>query len=104
MSSNNEDRRVYTTEQKYKIVKEALTSDIGVSGVCRKYGISAGLFYKWQEKFLEGAKEGLERKSSGASSAEQRKLEALEKENYRMKSVIAEITAENIDFKKKLGE
>jgi transposase-like protein len=94
----------YTPEQKVRIVKEALTTDIGVSGVCRKYGISSGLFYKWQEKFFEGAVEGFRRGKDGLSSAELRKLESLEKENDRMKSVIAEITAENIDFKKKLGD
>jgi len=30
------ERRQYTPEQTVKIVKEALTTDIGVSGVCRK--------------------------------------------------------------------
>jgi len=94
----------YTPEQKVRIVKEALTTDLGVSGVCRKYGISSGLFYKWQEKFFEGALEGFRQGKGGPSSAELRKMEAQAKEIDRMKSVIAEITAENIDFKKKLGE
>jgi transposase-like protein len=87
-----------------KIVKEALTTDTGVSGVCKKYGISTSLFYQWQERFFEGALESFQRGRSGPSSAEQRKIESQAKELDRMKSVIAEITAENIDFKKKLGE
>lgn len=100
----NGDRRQFAPEQKVKIVKEALTTDLGVSGVCRKYGISSSLFYQWQERFFEGALEGMKRAKHGASSAEQRKLDEQARQLDRMKSVIAEITAENIDFKKKLGD
>ena len=104
MSKEQDGRRAYTPEQKAKIIKEALMTDLGVSGVCRKYGISSSIFYKWQERFFEGAVEGLRRPAKGASSAEQRKIEALERDNDRMKSVIAEITAENISFKKNFGD
>lgn len=104
MEERKDTGRRYTPEQKVKIVKEALTTDLGVSGVCRKYGISSGLFYKWQEKFFAGALEGFRQSKSGPSSAELRKIESQTKEIDRMKSVIAEITAENIDFKKKLGD
>lgn len=40
MAENEDGRSRYTPEQEVKIVKEALTTDLGVSGVCRKYGIS----------------------------------------------------------------
>ena len=73
--------------------------------MCRKYGVSSGLFYKWQEKFLNGAREGLERKNSdGPSSKEQRTISTLTQQVSKMQGVIAEITAENIAFKKSLGE
>ena len=104
MAEGKSDRRVFTPEQKVKVVKEALTTDLGVSGVCRKYGVSSALFYTWQEKFFEGALEGLRRSKNGPSSAEQRKIENQTKELERMKDVIAEITAENVAFKKSLGE
>jgi transposase-like protein len=103
MADRNDGKRKFTPEQKVRIVKEVLTTDIGVSGACRKYGITSGLFYKWQEKFFEGAVGGFKHGLSGVSSREQRQLEDLKHENTRMKDVIAEITAENIDFKKKLG-
>ena len=104
MSKEQEERRGFTPEQKAKIIKEALMTDLGVSGVCRKYGISSSLFYKWQDRFFEGAVEGLRRPAKGPNSAEQRKIDALERDNNRMKTVIAEITAENIAFKKSLGD
>ena len=104
MSTEQEERRAFTPEQKAKIIKEALMTDLGVSGVCRKYGISSSIFYKWQDRFFEGAVEGLRRPAKGPSSAEQRKIDQQTKEIDRMKSVIAEITAENIAFKKSLGD
>jgi transposase-like protein len=104
MSEQNEGRRVFTPEQRVKVVKEAPTSDLGVSGVCRKYGISSARYYHWQERFFEGAREGLRRtQKDGPTRAEQRRLDEQAKQIDRMKSVIAEITAENIDFKKTLG-
>ena len=100
---NGHGRRQYTSEQKFKIVKEALTTDQGVSEVCRKYGVGTAQFYRWQEIFFNSALEGFERKKKGISAGEARAVEALKAENERMKDVILEITAENIRFKKKNG-
>jgi transposase-like protein len=97
-------RKKYSAERKFRIVKEKLTTDQSVSEICRKYGISSGLYYKWQEQFLASAKEGLERGGGGPGKAELRKIEQQERELSRMKSVIAEITSENIDLKKNLSD
>lgn len=97
-------RKTYSAEMKYKIVKEALTTDQQVSDVCRKYGVPTSVFYRWQEHFLDGAKEALEKGKAGPSSAELRKISNQEQEILKLKSVIAEITSENIDFKKKFSE
>jgi transposase-like protein len=104
MENGKGERRKFSAEQKYKIVKEVLTTDTTVSEVCKKYGISSSLFYHWQDAFLQGAREGMERGSGRPSSAELRKIESQTRELDRMKSVIAEITAENIAFKKNFGE
>lgn len=101
---DNKTRKTYTAEAKYKIVKEALTTDQGTTGVCRKYGIAPSLFYKWQEAFFKGARLALEpgaATAKGLTSQEQRELTELKNDNSKMKDVIAEITAENISFKKK---
>lgn len=103
MESGKEGRRKFTADQKYKVVKEALTTDTSVSEVCKKYGLSASLFYHWQEAFLKGAHEGMERGTGKPSRTELRRIAELETTNDRMKEVIAEITAENIAFKKNLG-
>ena len=103
MTNEQDSRRAFTAVQKAKIIKEALTTDLGVSGVCRKYGISSSLFYEWQDRFFEGAVEGLRRPAKGPSSAEQWKIDRQAKELERMKNVIVEIRAENIAFKKIWG-
>jgi transposase-like protein len=97
--------RKFKPEQKFKIVKEALTTDTKISELCEKYGVRSSHFYTWQEQFYQGARESFERgKDVGPGKAEQRRIEELERENQRMKSVIAEITAENIDLKKNSGD
>jgi transposase len=101
----DEQRRKFTSEQKFKIVKEALTTDSKIADVCKKYSVAVSQFYRWQEAFFQGALDGLERKKCGPiSTAEQRKIEQLETDNRRMKDVIAEITSENITIKKRIGE
>jgi transposase len=97
-------RKNYTAEQKFKIVKEALTTDISVSDLCRKYSIHPNNFYNWQKAFFDGALEGFSNKRGRPETASNKKIDDLERSNSRMKDVIAEITAENIELKKNLSE
>jgi transposase-like protein len=46
MEEKKDTEHRYSPEQQVKIVKEALTTDRCISGICRKFGISSGLFYK----------------------------------------------------------
>jgi len=96
-------RRQFSTEQKFKIVKEALTTNSSVSEVCKKYGIHASQYYRWQDVFFEGAMENFNRTKNGLTAAEKRELDGLKKENVRLKDVVAEVLTENIDFKKRTG-
>ena len=100
---NKTERRHFTTEQKFKIVKEQLTTKTSVTDICKKYDVLPNAFYRWLEDFFAGAKDGLERKKNGPTKAELRKIEELETKTRRQMEVIAEITSENIDFKKKFG-
>lgn len=97
-------RRQFTPDQKFKIIKEQMTTKTSVTEICKKYDISAGNFYKWQEKFLKGALENFKKSDEGPTKAELRRIEELEKKNTRMQSVITEIVQENIELKKSLGD
>ncbi len=96
-------RKRYSSEEKFKIVKEQLTTKTSVSEICRKYGISPNNFYNWQENFFAGALAGFDKKRGPQATTGKNddKVERLEGEVNRMKDVIAEITAENVTFKKK---
>ena len=94
-------RRRWTGKDKLKILREARESGASISEVCRRYGISTGMYYKWLEQADAGAMETLNGKKNEKPGRREAKLQ---QELDRMKSVIAEITAENIDLKKSLGE
>jgi transposase-like protein len=52
---------MWKAEEKLRIVLEGMTGEKTVSEVCREHGISLPLFYKWKNRFLEGAARGLDR-------------------------------------------
>ena len=64
------EKRTWTVEEKQSILKEG--EEQGVAQTCRKYGIYASLYYYWKEKFDHGGSE------------------ALKKENYKLKQLLAE--------------
>lgn len=97
-------RRQFTPDQKFKIIKEQMTTKTSVTEICKKYDISAGNFYKWQEKFLRAALDGFKRSDDGPTKAELRKIDEQEKKIQKMQSAITEIVQENIELKKSLGE
>lgn len=97
-------RRHYTPDQKFKIIKEQMTTKTSISDICKKYDIVPSLFYKWQEKFLVGALESFKKSDDGPTKAELRKIEEQEKKIQKMQSAITEIVQENIELKKSLGD
>jgi transposase-like protein len=100
---NSAQRKRFSSEEKFKIVKEHLQTKTGISELCKKYGMTAASFYAWQELFFENALKGFDKKRGpkpNSDKAEQ-KVQELESDVARMREVIAEITAENIAFKKK---
>jgi transposase-like protein len=103
MEQNQDNKRKhYSPEEKFRIVKEGLTTDTPVSELCKKYGINPTNYYNWQEQFFAGALAGFSKKRGPAvNRAEEEKIASLTAECGRMKDVIAEITAENVAFKKK---
>jgi len=64
---------------------------VEVSEVCRREGINPTMYYTWKKKLLSSASKIFEEK--------ERERDA-EREVSRLKDVIAEITAENLELKK----
>jgi transposase-like protein len=69
---------------------------VAVSDLCRREGISANLFYLWKKQLLNSASRIFDAKAGRVSAAEEKKAAQLQ----RLKDVVVEITAENLELKK----
>ncbi|MBI1658905.1 MAG: transposase [Thaumarchaeota archaeon] len=79
-------KKRWSAEEKYRIVMETPTTSEETAEICRKHGLSPNTFYPWMEKFLEAAKAAMAGKSNTAAA------KALQKENGRLKTLLAEST------------
>jgi transposase len=100
--SEKRNRRVWTPEKKLKLVIESLQSDGKAAEICRREGLAPNQLYDWRKKLLGSAEAVFARKDS--NDREDARIEKLQQESARMKGVIAEITAENLDLKKTLSD
>ena len=49
-----------SASEKYEIIQEVTTSEIGVKRTLKSFGIARSTFYKWYQKYLENGYDGLE--------------------------------------------
>lgn len=99
--SEKKKRRRWTAAEKLRVVLSGLDGSVEVSELCRREGINPTQYYGWKKQLLgAAAKVFADGRESKPSSREQR----LEAENARLKSVVIEITAENVDLKKGLSD
>jgi len=100
--SEKRKRRQWKASEKLRIVLAGMEPGVKVSELCRREGIQPTQYHTWKQQLLGSAEAifGDKRKDQ----AEQRK-EARHAEQLRQKdAVIAEITAENLQFKKTLSD
>jgi transposase-like protein len=97
--SKREHRR-FTAEQKLEILKEADQPGVTVSEVCRRHALAVSVFYRWRAVAQGGSAVALKRDAQRTPRKDD--PEARHKaEIERMRAVIAEITAENLELKKR---
>ena len=82
-------RSRYTEEQIIGILKEH-AAGLTASELCRKHGISDATFYTWRKKY------------GGLEVSEAKRLRALEDENRRLKTLLAESVMDNATLKEML--
>lgn len=98
--SKREYRR-FTAEQKIEILREAEQPGVRVSEVCRRHGLAPSVLYRWRAVAQGDSAVALKRdaqRKPRKDDAEARHKAEIE----RMRAVIAEITAENLELKKKI--
>jgi len=99
--SSRKKRRAWSGSEKLRIVLAGLDGSIEISELCRREGINPTQYYSWKKHLLGSGGKVFENGSSAKPSAREQRLEA---ENARLKSVVVEITSENLDLKKGLSD
>jgi putative transposase len=80
----------FTDEQIVAILQEAQKGEKTVVALCKEHGISDATFYLWRKRF------------GGMQVKEAQRLKELEKENARLKKLLAEKALENDVLKEAL--
>ena len=94
-------RRRWSGKEKFQIIKECQQSGASVSEVCRRHGLSTAQYYDWLKQAEQAAVEALQ---NGQREKPTKREERMKRELTRMKDVVVEITAENLELKKTLGD
>lgn len=97
MGSNG---RKWTAEAKLQILDEVRKAGQAVSDVCRRHQIAPTQFYEWEKQARAGALAALRAKKRGRKP---NNTEAyLKDEVTRLRTVVAELSAETLQLKKGL--
>jgi len=98
--SKGEHRR-FTADQKLEILREAEQPGVSISEVCRRHGLAPSVFYRWRAIAENGSTVALKqdaRRTPRKDDPQARQAAEI----ARLRAVIAEITAENLELKKKI--
>ena len=74
---------MHTPEQIIKIIEQAEKGEQSIAAICREHGIAENTFDRWRKTY------------GGMSVNEVQRLKELEKENNRLKRLLAERMLEN---------
>jgi len=94
-------RRNYNSEEKIRIIIEGMRGETTIAELCRKEGISQGLYYKWSKDFMEAGKKRLT--GDTMREANTTEVKDLKDENRSLKELVAELSLKNRDLKKNLS-
>ena len=85
-------RKKYSAEDKIRFVLEGLRGEDSIAELCRREGISQGIYYKWSKDFMEAGKKRLAGDTARAANTDE--VKDLRREARDLKEVVAEQTLE----------
>ena len=86
-------RKRYSDEDILRLLREielSLSSGLDVATACRTAGVSDATYYTWRKRF------------GGMGRSEMANLKALQKENDRLKKIVAELELDKLILKESL--
>ncbi len=99
MSKSRKSRRSWSSSEKMRIVLKGMEPGIDIVSLCRQEGVSPTQYYSWKKQLVSSADAVFGGKRTTTIDANEARLSA---ELTHIKSVVAEITAENLELKKTL--
>ena len=85
-------RKQYSSEEKIRIVLDGLRGEDSIAELCRREGISQGVYYKWSKDFMEAGKKRLACDTARAATTDE--VKDLRREARDLKEVVGEQTLE----------
>ena len=64
-------RKQYSSEEKIRIVLDGLRGEDSIAELCRREGISQGVYYKWSKDFMEAGKRRLAGDTARAANTDE---------------------------------
>ena len=93
-------KRIFTSEQKVLIGMEGTRREHSIAELCRKYGISDSIYYKWKKDFIEAGKARLDGDTIREATSDE--VKELRQENSRLKEALADLVVRYDVVKKSL--
>ncbi len=81
-------RKLYSAEEKIRIVLDGLRGEQGIAELCRREGIAESMHYSWSKEFLEAGKRRLAADTARAATSDE--VKDLRREASALKEVVAE--------------
>ncbi len=97
------ERKHFTPEEKVAVLRRHLLDKVPVSELCEELGLRPTVFYRWQKELFENGSAAFEQKARPNHSADQERIAYLEKKIQTKDEVLAELMAEHVALKKRLG-
>ena len=92
--------RLYSSEEKIRIVLEGLRGEENIATLCRREGIADSLYYSWPKEFLEAGKKRLA--GDTARQATSNEVNSFRAEARDLKEALAEQVSEDRLLKKSM--
>ena len=97
-------RKHYTAEEKVAVLRRHLLERTAVSALCDELGLQPTVLYRWQKEFFENGAAAFQQRGRTNHQPEQERIAYLEQKIQTKDEVLAELMAEHVALKKRVGE
>ena len=94
-------KRIFTAEEKIRIVLEGLRGEDSIAAICRKYDIHTNSYFTWSKEFMEAGKRRLN--GDVTREATRDEVTELRAQNDELKKELANLYLEAKALKKSLN-